>query len=155
LDPATRDRAAKLLADRLHDVDRATLVQRADDADVRWCLAAGIAILAEGMEPANATRICGLALPHVATALVEKGDFGSPMAAVTIRSALGVLSSSDSANVSQAARIMAKALPRTELNSSRREVLISALHAVAGRIPRDEVGERVQALVPVFAREQE
>ena len=125
-DPSDASRSAQLIVAAL-DKER--------DADVRWCLAAGIASVVVYMKPDDAARICGPTLPHLATALVRKGDCNFGVGQTVIQKGLRVLSSHNPDHVSQAAGIMAKALAMAESNASRRGELLGGLEASRTEFP--------------------
>ncbi len=125
------------------------------DPDVRWCLAAGIASVAVEMKPDDAARICGPVLPHFAAALVQKGDYELPTGWRLLATGLRAVSSHNPNHVSQAARIMTKAIAAmAESNDTRFGALVSGLGAIADRIPRPEAAEAVRVLRPILADER-
>ena len=115
------------------------------DSNARWCMAAALALMASRMEPAEAIRICGPALPQLAAALLQKGDIQS-----ILSKGLKVVSRSDSGQAVQASRVLAAALRETD--TIRRSGLMEGLTAIADGTPVVEATEIAQVLSAALIR---
>jgi len=149
-DPTDASRAARLII---------AAFDQEKDANARWCLAVGLALVARRMETGEAARICGPALPHLVAALVQKGDVaesageenGSNWAGLV--DGLKAASSLDPIRASHAARILADALTRPGTKVVRRRSLSEALATVAVHLPPVEAAKAARALVTAWSRE--
>jgi predicted Ser/Thr protein kinase len=144
LGPADLSRAAQLIG---------TALDTEKDGNVRWCLAAGIAKVAVQLPSADATRICGVHLPDLATALAQKGDVSSSTLnpVISLAKGLQALSNTDPARVSQAARILAAALTSPETELSQRPDIADGLAAIAAHVQVRDGADIAHSLVAAMA----
>jgi hypothetical protein len=126
MDPADAIRAARVLV---------TAIGQETDANARWWLCAGLALVAPRMDPKQAAMTCGIVFPEIVAAILRKRTSGSFQGCYNEYMVDGVKAASASAEqakAGKAARLLVDALNRG-VDDDMRRALTRSLASVAGR----------------------